>query len=434
MSTVIICGAGVDKSDGINMPLGVELVPHIRDFLKTDDGQAIDKALRDVLPNLRFSYDKFVKSAVDKLSNEFRSQVTVIVERINIQIEKDDTNEQDRRMGKLIVALLTKIQRLQDDVRLDEKTAELITEVFQGDVSIEDENIIDLPKLSFTDVFNTVMRRIFERSLDEPHHPILQHVRGNLMDFEKLLMDNFIGFYTESESQMKNYMYLSWTLWAYLKYRESKVNGGADKIPFYGAVPADWRMITLNYTAFARKRTATEPALYFHGDLSSFVRMRDRQQMSIDGYGNLNMLGFIKDIIGANTSFDKGKRATCVVPSIIPPLKMKPVLSNTFIETWFRCKEAISEARRIVIVGYSFNYADEHFNDLIRCHKNKPIVVVDPYAEAVRENLMNIFSHRPDDYVCSKVQGKDCFAKDDLRIIKAKATELDWAQFDDTRA
>lgn len=428
MNTVVICGAGVDKSDGINMPLAPELVPRIRDFLKSEEGQEIDKALHDILPNLRFSYDKFVKSAVEKLSNEFREQVAAIIVKITYQIEQKDATDADKKLGRLIVALLNKIQKLQDDVRLDHKTADLIKEVFEGQIPIEDENIIDLPKLSFTDVFNTVMRRIFERSLNEPQHPILQHVRGNLMDFEQLLMDSFIGFYTQTESQMKNYMYLSWTLWAYLKHCEARAVPQGGKIPFYDDLPSDWKMITLNYTSFARKRNGSETALYFHGDLSGFVRMRDRQLVLIDDYTGLDIGTFIRETIGSNTHFDKGRRPTCVVPSIIPPLKMKPVLSNAFIDTWYRCKEAISTADKIIIVGYSFNYADEHFNDLIRNHKNKPITVVDPYAEAVRDNLQNIFSHGPADYVCSKLQGKDCFSKDGLRVVKAKATELDWGK------
>ena len=425
MSTVVICGAGVDKSDGIDMPLASELVPRIRDFLKTDEGLLIHQALRDILPNLHFSYDKFIKDAVDKLSNEFRGQVAIIVSRIEAQLKSDELSDPDRKIGALIVALFTKIQKLQENVRLDEETEKLINEVFGEEIKVEDDNIIDLPKLTFTDIFSTVMRKIFERSLDEPNHPILKHVRGNLMDFERLLLDNFIGFYTNTNSQVKNYMYLSWTLWAFLKHREiSTINNG--QVPFYSVLPDDWTMITLNYTSFARKQFGDERALYFHGDLSSFIRMRDRQLIPIDNYEQVEIPTFIKDTVGPNTIFEKNKTPTCVVPSIVPPLKMKPVLSNAFIEIWYRSMEAISQAKKIVIVGYSFNYADEHFNDLIRRYKEKEILVVDPYAENVRDNLRNIFSHNAEDYVTSQFQGKQCFCKDGLKIVKAKATEIAW--------
>ncbi|HHD64125.1 MAG TPA: hypothetical protein ENK96_07175, partial [Desulfobulbaceae bacterium] len=89
--TVIICGAGVDKSPGLDFPLATELVPQIRQYLQTDEGKEIDKALRKILPGLRFSYDKFIKNAIDKLSNEFRGQVATIVENISREVEKEET-------------------------------------------------------------------------------------------------------------------------------------------------------------------------------------------------------------------------------------------------------------------------------------------------------------------------------------------------------
>lgn len=425
--TVIICGAGVDKSPGLDFPLATELVPQIRQYLQTDEGKEIDKALRKILPGLRFSYDKFIKNAIDKLSNDFRGQVATIVENISREVEKEETGEEDKKLGNLISALLIKIQRLQEDVKLDTETEKLIKAVFGDDIgTIDDENIIELPKLTFSDVFNTVMRKVFERSLNEPQHPILKHVRGNLMDFERLLMDNFIGFYTQSIPQMKNYMYLSWTLWAYLKSKENTILNGdsSHKLPFYSALPDDWRLITLNYTSFAEIRDSA--SLYFHGNLSEFVRMKDRQLCPIDNHHNINLAEFIENIVGDNTDFKKTKNPLCVIPSIIPPLKMKPVLSNAFIETWYKTKEVITEASRLIVAGYSFNYADEHFNDIIRNNKDKEISIIDPFAELVVANLENIFSYRMVDYVTNSFQGKKSYSKDNLQIVAATATEIDW--------
>ena len=425
--TIIICGAGVDKSPGLDFPLATELVPQIRQYLETDEGKEIDKALRKILPSLRFSYDKFIKNSIDKLSNEFRGQVATIVENISREVEKEETGEEDKKLGKLISALLIKIQKLQEDVKLDTETEELIKAVFGDDIgAIDDENIIELPKLTFSEIFNTVMRKIFERSLHEPQHPILKHVRGNLMDFERLLMDNFIGFYTQSIPQMKNYMYLSWTLWAYLKSKENSILNGdsSHTLPFYSALPADWHLITLNYTSFAEIRDSD--SLYFHGNLSEFVRMKDRQLCPIDNHLNISLNEFIENIVGGNTDFKKTKKPLCVIPSIIPPLKMKPVLSYAFIETWYRTKKIISDATRIIIAGYSFNYADEHFNDIIRNNKEKEISIIDPYAESVLANLENIFSYRRGDYVINSIQNKTSYSRDKLKIIKAKASDMDW--------
>jgi hypothetical protein len=426
MSVAVICGAGVDKSEGLDLPLAAELVPRIRDYLKSDSGREIDALLRELLPNLRFSYDKFIKTAIDKLSNEFRGQVADIVSNVSAVIDRAETSDADKKMGKLIVALLVKIQKLQNDVRLDDATEALIKAVFGDTFQVDDENIIDLPKLTFTDVFNNVMRQIFERSLNDPHNPVLKHVRGNLMDFERLLLDNFIGFYTNNESQIKNYLYLSWTLWAYLKHCESEAISRGGIIPFYNSLPSDWKLITLNYTSFSRKVFGDGNALYFHGDLSRFVRMHDRQLVKINRYDYLAPIDILTSILRPNLQFPKQGRASVIIPAIIPPLKLKPVLSNEYIDTWYKTKQALAEANRIVIVGYSFNYADEHFNDLIRCNKDKPIVVIDPCVEVVRDNLRNIYSHSASDYVTSSLQNHACFIKDKLRLIKSKATELEW--------
>ncbi|MBL7648060.1 MAG: hypothetical protein JNK74_17900 [Candidatus Hydrogenedentes bacterium] len=154
--------------------------------------------------------------------------------------------------------------------------------------------------------------------------------------------------------------------------------------------------------------------------------MHDRQLVPIDGDYALDIADFLKNVVERNTEFGKNVRPRCVVPSIVPPLKLKPVLSNAYIDVWYRSKEAIANADRIVVVGYSFNYADEHFNDLIRQHKDKPVVVVDPNAASVRENLRNIFSYGEGDYVSNTFKGQACFQKDKLRVIEGKAADIPW--------
>ncbi|MDV7398849.1 hypothetical protein RZS08_46005, partial [Arthrospira platensis SPKY1] len=99
-----------------------------------------------------------------------------------------------------------------------------------SDISVTDENIIDLGKLTFTDTFDLVMKRVLEVSIREPNHPVLKYVYRNLMDFENLLLKHFIGFYNENETEIKKYLYISWTLWAFLVYKERSV---VKPTPFY---------------------------------------------------------------------------------------------------------------------------------------------------------------------------------------------------------
>ena len=80
MDNLIIIGAGVEKTKGLDMPLANELVPQIRDFLYNEEiGKAVDAKLREIIKGLRFSYDDFVKKAVDRLASDFKKEVNTIL-------------------------------------------------------------------------------------------------------------------------------------------------------------------------------------------------------------------------------------------------------------------------------------------------------------------------------------------------------------------
>lgn len=421
MSNLLVLGAGVEKTEGIDMPLANELVPQIRDFLYEDEiGKEIDKKLRNILKGLRFSYDDFVKKAVDRLASEFKKEVNIILAQIKKTRKEETLTEEQEKIALIVVSFLEKIQKLQEDVILDEETADLIRSVF-SDVSVADENIIDLGKLSFSDTFEIVMKKVLEISIREPNHPVLKHVYRNLMDFENLLLKHFIGFYNNNKSDIRNYLYISWTLWAFLVWKEKYVfsNLGND-IPFYSTINSAKHVITFNYTSFAGHFFVNTE--YFHGNLKKYIRLDNRGECLIDDYENIDLLSFFDDIIAPNTNFEENRY---IIPSIVPPLRLKPVLSNEYIDIWHDSVELIREADRIVVVGYSFNYADEHFNDLIRKNRNKIIFVIDPFAENVIDNLRRIFNYRKEDYTKIKVQSKDSFKAEKLTIIKSYASEID---------
>ena len=420
MSKLLILGAGVEKTEGIDMPLANELVPQIRDFLYTDElGIQIDKKLREIIKGLRFSYDDFVKKAVDKLAKDFRKEVNQILASVRETIDNDFLTENQKKIGQIIISFFEKIQKLQDNVILDEETANLIREVF-SDITVDDENIVDLGKLTFSDTFEVVMRKILEISISEPNHPILKHVYKNLMDFENLLLKHFIGFYNESESDIKKYLYISWTLWAYLVWKEKKVYiDSQEKTPFYSEIKNVDEVITFNYTSFANKYFRNPQ--YFHGSLSKYIRLDNRGEFQIDDYYNLNILNFLDQIVKVNIDFDNKKY---VIPSLVPPLKLKPVLSNEYIDIWHQSVEKIRLSEKIVVVGYSFSYADEHFNDLIRKNKDKKIYIIDPYADNIIKNIQRIFNNRPEDYTISSIQNQQAFVSGNVTVIKSTASLL----------
>ena len=71
---VLITGAGVDKSAGIDFPLANRLLPEIAKFIK-GDGSEFDKALRSAIPNLRFDFSKYINTAINSLTSRGDSEL-----------------------------------------------------------------------------------------------------------------------------------------------------------------------------------------------------------------------------------------------------------------------------------------------------------------------------------------------------------------------
>lgn len=122
--TVVILGAGVDATDGIGMPLTNEIIPQINEFINTEEGKNIDNELRSRLPNLRFHFDKFIKDTIDRIAQDFGQETRTISRNIQQELETNDAlTDNDRKMGTLIVAILAKVNSLQEGAILDKETA-----------------------------------------------------------------------------------------------------------------------------------------------------------------------------------------------------------------------------------------------------------------------------------------------------------------------
>lgn len=422
--TVVICGAGADRAAG--MPVAYELVPEIRRFLK-DDGKVIDDIIRDskVLPYLRFDYDKFIDDAISGLSQDFRpisSIITGIREILNSN--SDNVTEDDVKKGNLIVMLLSKIQGIPAGTEVTGELEDLIREIYRNTIPLHDDYLIDTSKIAFTGIFNKVMHKLIEDGLEDPDNSVLSHLNKNLINLEQLLMKSFVGFYTGKMSDIKRFLYLSWTLWAFMKHHENIAINSGNPIPFYSSLHDDWTVVTLNYTSFARRRFGNN-ALYFHGSLSSFIDMQGRQE-SIDPYEDLEIARFIEETVVRKISLEDENDLKYIIPSIIPPLQIKPLISSNFIDTWYESKKALDRSERIIVVGYSFSITDGHLNDLIRINneEGKEIWIVNP-DKNMRETVKRIFKLEPDEYDRTLYDGIVCYYYGDkLKIFEAEATQL----------
>ena len=423
MSKTVILGAGVDSLSGIAMPLTSELIPQISDFVQTEIGKRIDEKLRLLLPRLRFSFESFVKRSIDKLADEFRREIDTITTNIEHELETNHSlSNPDRKMGELVNRLLRKIKYIQEGAEFDEETEDLIQEVLGR--RIEDEAIIDIKKLSFTDTFKSILQYVLEQSVRNSTNPILRHVYKNLLDIEDLMVKYFIGFYTRKDSDIKTYVYISWMLWAFLKEKEKQVfNDETNHLPFYSQLQDDWNIITFNYTSFARQKVANSK--YFHGSLFDYINMYNRTMMSFEenDYYNTDTFELFERIATPNIDFTESSKKI-VVPAILPPLRIKPVLSSRFISTWYESAQQIIHSDKIIIAGYSFSNTDEHFNDILRGCRDKNIYIIDPVPDLLINNLHSIWSYRRDDFSLTSIQNKETLKAGSLSLIKASADEI----------
>ena len=114
------------------------------------------------------------------------------------------------------------------------------------------------------------------------------------------------------------------------------------------------------------------------------------------------------------------------LPSIVPPLAFKPLISLEYLENWYNASKAIEDTERIIVIGYSFNYADEHFNDLIRKKAfNKKLIVINPDISTTKFALCRLLGININNFNRTEKQGFETEVNHNITLIKAKAEEID---------
>jgi hypothetical protein len=432
-NNLLILGAGVDRTTGIDFPLANTLLTDITRYLD-GEGKGVDAALRTMIPNLRFSFNNMIARAVDQITSRETHQQKAMVERVR-QAIKDLPDDQVlvRKHGELIIKLFEKLATIAEHSILDADMEQLIRDVFPKDAHelIDSDSILDIHSLSLSDTFKAVLKRTLRMGLDGAHHPVAQALGSDMLNIETLLVEKFLGFYNEKLSDIKSYLYIAWALWAYLVHRQNAVlkDQGSTGLPFYGSIPSDVKAITLNYTAFLELQVGVSNAIYFHGGLSDYVRMDTRDLLPIEQISGCDPEAFIRDVVTPNVDLrgDDCTRQKHVIPAMVPPLRLKPILSHRYIELWATAAEWIEQAKRIVVVGYSFNNADEHFNDIIRqCRDCKiDIVVPEARSDAFLGRMEKVFRFAKDQYNTVQVQGITSLQAHNVRLIPARAADID---------
>ena len=428
--TLVILGAGVDAAVGL--PTSAQLIPSIVDWLETEEGKAIDEALRKQLRRLSFHFDKFVDDAIDRLAKDLDRERDTICRNVREELERNiHLDESQRKMGSLIVRIFQKITEVKNGAAIDEETEELIREVTGMDPT--DNTIIDFTKLNYTDTFKNIITHILRSSLHDSDNPILRHVYKNLLDIEQLLVQYFYGFFTGRQPQIKTYLYISWVLWAYLVHCEQEnnvdlnvddnvnpnVNDDVNLRSVYGQLRGkdDIQVVTFNYTTFAAQ--ASPSALYFNGTLTEYVDIENKNDLHFDDIHSLDLRTFFTDRLPQELSLT-GERIAIPVPSFMPPMKLKTVISEHYINVWYRTSEAIRHASRILILGHSIQADERFFSDMVRNNRDAEIILIDRDLDTACHNLCSTLQLSPNRYTSLVLHG--CPArKYDNRITVVQA-------------
>ncbi len=420
--TLVILGAGADAAAGL--PASSQLIPGIVEWLETDIGKAVDDALRKQLKRLTFRFDKFVDDAIDRLAKDLDRERDTICRNVREELEHNPGLEDShRKMGSLIVRIFQKITDVKNGAAIDEETEELIREV--TGLEPTDHTIIDFTKLNYTDTFKTIITHILRSSLHDSANPILRHVYKNLLDIEQLLAQYFYGFFTNKQGQIKTYLYIAWTLWAYLIHRENNLNLDLDSQTVYNQLRGkdNLQVVTFNYTTLAAE--ASPSALYFNGNLTDYVDIENKNDLHIDDIHALDLPAFFRERLPQEMSLE-GDRIAIPVPSFMPPLKLKPVISDRYITVWYRTSEAIRRAERILILGHSLHAAESFFCDMVRSNRRAEIILIDRDLETVCRNLCNTLQLSPGRYTTLTVQGHPARKYDNrITVVQADLNDID---------
>ena len=387
--TLVVLGAGVDATMGL--PTSADLIPRIVDYLATDEGIKLDAILRKVIGRVHFHFDKFVSTAVDRLAKDLDKEIVSICHNINDELDNNKSlDETQRKLGILIVRLFKKVLDFKKGAEIDTDTVNLIEEVF-GTI-VKDDSIIDLSHLCYTDTFKNIIVELLQKSIHESHNPILRHIYKNMLDIEQLLSQYFYGFYTGQTSYIRDYLYISWILWAYLvseeqrKVQEDKeeVENESQHTIYTQLEGKDCQVITFNYTSYASQASAT--ALYFHGSLKEYVDVENKNDFQHEDLTTIDIEDFFKNQLAAEISFEPDHKSI-PIPSFLPPLKLRPVISKHYIDIWYHASQMVLRASKIIILGYSFSSADNYFCDMLRENHDAQIIILDKNMETTSRNV-----------------------------------------------
>ena len=380
--SVYVLGAGVDVSYGI--PMVNDLLRELARFA-TCDGSDISAAVKRRLPRVGFRFDKYAGDRAQTFLTDVLTHGSDLVDSLMSAADKMVADVEMRAAGMGVKRLL---RIAAENVFEGDEAVELARLAgADGEVPTMDVVLDPRPATLGTNL-NTVMQRAFQRAqlesdrFTDSERDAFELFIASTTNIEDLLSDQFAKFLNGKLGDQKNYLYLAWMLWAFLQFKSAGRMTKAGSL--YERLPSlAHSVITFNYTNFFDTQTV-KSVLYFHGRLATYLACDNRQTHAPPKLRSLHdpadILKFLDSL-----RMDLNDYPRIDIPAIVPPVTFKPLMSRSQLRTWAKCDDLLQSAGRIVVVGYSFAPADEHFNDLIRqLPANARVLVVNPSEVAAR--------------------------------------------------
>ncbi len=428
MKTVYILGAGVDRALGL--PLADGLLKELDSFVK-GDGKAISQALKNKLGGgrrVRFSFEKYVSNQGENFAERVLTDPALagVVEGALTKVGEGASDG-----AAAIQVVLEKLRAIREANEFDEETANAVAALAGESDEMADHTMLRMRGIALNPAPRTAMLRIFRdaqsaEGLSEDEKGALGAVVAAMTNFEELLTELFSGFYTNKGTDTRNYLYVSWLLWAYMRWKSLSGQEGLAETPnFYNklsALSSDESIITFNYTSLCE--LPSDRTVRFHGDCVSYIR-QDRGEL-IEGDEAVTGAKDLEAIEAFITGLDMSVEANRIfLPAVVPPSAMKPVINRAFISRWSRAERMMMDAELLVVVGYAFNRIDSHFNDLFRAAApGKRIAVVNPDADGTRLAVCGLLGMAQDTLSNVTLAGVPVQRSSNLLLVPAKGEDI----------
>ena len=420
---LFILGAGADVI--YRIPTVSALLRDLATFAR-EEGRPIHTALRAKLPYLHFTFDRYAGDQGDVvLSRLFGGDSGDLVGTLRSAAAKLRADPEAASVGPVLERLCTMAESNQltgaDAAGLARLTGE------PGEVG-DGEPVLDPERISLSAMTGHALRRAFQRALMSYDHlsaeerEALEFFIEATSNIEELMSLYFMKYWLGRPADQKTFLYIVWMLWAFLRVRS--VNRPRIDASIYARLPTlGGDVVTFNYTNFFDDVTGKR-AKFFHGRLDEYLRLETRELVRDDSrMRSARTVVSIADFVGA-LRLDVTKAPEIDLPSIVPPTSFKPVMARRQLRTWADVDELVQKAGLIVVVGYSFALADEHFNDLLRSASTSTrIVVVNPDFGTVVPQACRVLRVDSGELLSTEQGGFELQSHNRLTFVKARAED-----------